>query len=89
LKRSDLCQTDLVSGPQPTLQVPGDPPLIPSPSSVLALYFSYPPLVEGQKKTANAMSSHYLRLDLRGGLDADLPYPSTQVHGPGSHQRLN
>jgi hypothetical protein len=42
LKRSDLCQTDLVSGPQPTLQVPGDPPLIPSPSSVLALYFSYP-----------------------------------------------
>jgi len=41
-KRSDLCQTDLVSGPQPTLQVPGDPPLIPSPSSVLALYFSYP-----------------------------------------------
>ena len=24
-KRSDLCQTDLVPGPQPTLQVPGDP----------------------------------------------------------------
>jgi hypothetical protein len=41
-KRPDLCQIDLLPGPQPTVQVPEDPPLIPSPSSVLPLYFSYP-----------------------------------------------